>query len=280
MSREHKNSLPLLVLSQTSSMRFSVEILDHIFSFLVSHRSTLFGCSNDPVLSPIIERQLFYHTTVGFATGMLDCTFEPSRLSKIVSKSPRILTYVRILEIKVETDRSGYQDLGIQKQQDDFAETLLLFPLLECIILTTPKSRMWEWPDVFRAALEERLSLPTVKDVHFVGNQDVPFSLIGNCKNIENLLLEGTFEALDGDEDEESDSETLAPVSGPLQLKSLTLFSHSLPAEALHIKKLQSLKYAEAAVGDLSKLLGVCSGTLKELDIDLTYSQCKAHVFF
>lgn len=286
----------LLFLSQTSPMRFSVEILDHIFSFLVSHRSTLFACSNDPVLSQIIERQFFYHTTIGFATGRLDCTFEPDLLSAVVAESPRILTYVRILEIKVETDRSGYQDAVIQKQQDGFAKTLRLFPLLNRIILTTPKSRMWVWPDVFRAALKDCLSLATVTDVHFVGYQEVPFSLIGNCQNIESILLDGVFDAPynedededenenegedgeeDGEEDENKDPASV-PASRPLQVKSLTLFSGQVPAEADYIKKLQSLKCAQLAVGNLSRLLEVCSGTLKELDIDLTYSDCKAHV--
>ena len=250
-------------------MRFSVEVLDHIFSFLVSHHGTLLACSRDPVLSPIIERQLFYHTIVGFATGCLDCTFEPHRLSKMVSESPHIHNFVRILEIKVEPDQHGYQDLTIQEQLDDFAETLLLFPSLECIMLTTPKGRMWEWPDIFRAALEDRLGLPTVKEVHLVGSQEFPFSLIGNCKNIENLLLAGSFE-----EPEETDS-------APLQLKSLILsdISRSLSADDLHIKKLQSLKCAETSVDALSELLGVCSGTLKKLDIDLTYSQCKVPFF-
>ncbi len=36
-------------------MQLSVEILDHNFSFLVSHRKTLVACSEDPVLSPIAQ---------------------------------------------------------------------------------------------------------------------------------------------------------------------------------------------------------------------------------
>lgn len=251
-------------------MRLSVEILDHIFSFLVSHQDVLFACSKDPVLFPIIERQLYYHTTVHFASGWLDCNFEPDRLSNLVSENPRIVNYVRILQIQVELDHLGDQDAAIEKQLDDFAVTLRMFPLLECIILSTSKNRMWCWPDVFRAALEDRLSLPTVKEVHLIGNQDFPFSLIGNCKNIENLLLAGSFE-------EPADGVD----SAPLQLKSLTLsnISHSLTADDLHINKLQSLKCTESSVDDLPDLLGVCSKTLNKLDIDLTYSQCKAQVF-
>ena len=137
-------------------------------------------------------------------------------------------------------------------------------------MLTTSKGRMWYWPDIFRAALEDRLSLPTVKEVHLVGNQDFPFSLIGNCKNIESLLLVGSFEPADEED------------SAPLQLKSLTLsdISHSLAVDELHINKLQSLKCAESSVDNLSDFLGVCSETLNKLDIDLTYSKCKSQGFF
>jgi hypothetical protein len=74
------------------------------------------------------------------------------------------------------------------------------------------------------AALQDRLNLPTVKDVHLVGDQEFSFSSIGNCKNIENLLLSGSFE-----DAEEVDST-------PLQLKSLTLSHHSsLDLVNLHI---------------------------------------------
>ena len=276
-------------------MRFSVEILDHIFSFLVSHHDTLFACSMDPVLFPIIERQLFYHTVVGFAKGSI---FEPECLSKIVSDNPRILNFVRILEIKIEYK----QNLALQNKLDEFAETLLLFPLLKRIILTTPKQWMWNWPNVFRAALEDRLRLPTVKEVHLVGYQNLPFKLIGKCKNIENLLLEGLFEEPeeemdsfeDSDEEEadsseDSDEEETESFKQPkkeemdtIELKSLTLsdISHSLCANNLHINKLLSLKCGESSVDDLPALLGVCSQTLTKLDIDLTYTQCKVQVFF
>jgi hypothetical protein len=249
-------------------MRFSVEILDHIFSFLVPHQATLLACSKDPILFPIIERQVYHHTTVHFSTGWLDCNFEPDRLTKLVSEDPRILNYVRILQIKIELPHRGGNAQTIMEQLDKFADTLLLFPFLECIMLTTSKSHHWYWPDDFRAALEDRLKLPTVKEVHLIGYQDYPFSLIGNCKNIENLLLEGNFEPIDEEEEEDST---------PLQLKSLVLSGIPYPLEVveLHIKKLQSLKCSESCVDGLSGLLGKCSETLKNLDIDLTYSKCK-----
>ena len=251
-------------------MRLSVELLDHIFSFLVSDQRTIISCSKDPVLFPIIERQLYYHTIVRFAKGWREsgCGFEPECLSKLISEDPRILNYVRILQIQVDLDQMRNEDLAITAQLDEFAETLLMFPFLECIILTTSKRHVWSWPDVFRAALQDRLNLPTVKEVHIVGKQYSPFSLIGNCKNIENLLLSGSFTgAVEGDD------------ATPLQLKSLTLphISHSLvDSIKLHINHLQSLRCAQSSVDHLPELLGVCSKTLNRLDIDLTHSQCKA----
>src|SRR5258708_27702530 len=111
-------------------MRLSVELIDHIFSFLVSHQRTIAACSKDPVLFPIIERQLYYHTTVRFARGSResDCGFEPERLSKLVSEGPHILNYVRILQIQVDLDQMANEDLVIMAQLDEFAETLLMFP--------------------------------------------------------------------------------------------------------------------------------------------------------
>jgi len=227
------------------------------------------ACSADPVLGPIVERHRYHNTTLHFGDGWSDCDLIPDWLSQLVSENPRILNYVRVLDIQVQFDRTRKQEQVIKKQLDDFANTLLMFPLLECIMLTTPKNRIWHWPDVFRAALKDRLNLPTVKDVQFEGNQEFPFSLIGNCKNIENLILMGSFE-----DAEEVDST-------PLQLKSLALSHHSSPELVnLHIKQLQSLKCAESAVDDLSELLEVCFETLNKLDIDLTYSSCEAHVSF
>jgi len=40
-------------------MRFAVEILDLIFSFLSSDHRTLLACMKDPILSPIVKRHLY-----------------------------------------------------------------------------------------------------------------------------------------------------------------------------------------------------------------------------
>ena len=250
-------------------LSLAVEILDHIFSFLVSHKRTLRECSRDPVLSPIVERHLYHQVTVDFGDGVL---LERYRFSKLVSDNPRIPYYVKILQIQVYLDHSTEDDDILRKHLDDFAKTLLMFPVLECIILETSNKRLCSWPDLFRAALEDRLSLPTLKEVHIVGNQESPCSLIHNRKNIENLFLQiPSFR----DVDEHRSCDSTLP-----QLKSLTLLNSLLPSLKPHIKELRSLKCARSGVDNLPELLGVCSQTLNKLDIDLAYSCCKAQVFF
>ena len=260
-------------------MKVSVEILDFIFS-LLSHRMTLIACSKDPVLSQIVERHIYCYIHVYFDNldrweFLENDEFGPIRLSNFISKNPRILHYVRTLRIYVHLDHFCPDLDFMAKKLNQFAETLLMFPSLECIKLDIPKNRLFIWPDDFRAALEDRLKLPTLKEVHMEGNHDFPCSLINNHTNIENLLLSGSFQG------------AIRPLCGSNlpQLKSLTLLSgnlrySSLPSVKHHINELQSLTCASSAVSYLPELLGVCSQTLKKLDIDLLLSPCKMRVSF
>jgi hypothetical protein len=244
-------------------MRLSVEILDHIFSFLVPHRKTLIACSKDSLLSPIVERHLYYHVIVHFGkrSSDADYAFEPDDLSRLVCENPRILCYVRILEIQVEGSR----------HLDGFADTLPRFSVLECVVLTPTNHNNWcDWSYVFRAALEDRLSLPTVKEVHFRGFATIPISLFDNLKNVKNLSLSGSSDV----DRYRSSASTL------LQLESLRLSTQFNPQGSsllawikLHIKELRSLKCV-FYLGQLSELLGGCSGTLNNLDIDFEPSRC------
>ena len=257
-------------------MRLSVEILDHIFSFLVSHQETLIACSKDSLLSPIVERHLYYKVIVHIGRGQFNSNyvnaFKPNLLSKIVSENPRILRYVRILEIHVEFRSS--QSEAHMEVLDEFAKTLLMFPVLECIMLTSPPFLQdWHWPNVFRGALEDRLNLRTLKELHLTGSKDLPFTVLENCKNIEDLSLLGTFEA-----------EGLVGVSTLPHLKSLNLSTRFISSSLLtwlklHITELQSLKSASASMYELPELFGECSGTLNKLEVDLTDTDCKSRVF-
>jgi hypothetical protein len=85
--------------SSSSIMRLSVEILDYIFSFLVDEYSTLSSCSDDPVLSPIVERYVYRKIVVRFIdfTPHLAMFFTPDRLFKLLSENPRVRNHVRSL---------------------------------------------------------------------------------------------------------------------------------------------------------------------------------------
>src|SRR5260221_4092495 len=149
-------------------MQLPEDILDHIFSYLVSHRETLVACSKDPYLSSIVKRYLYYHLVVNIGNCHRKTTsnyaLKPDHLAQLVSESPRILYDVRILDIQLEIDPRNYKYwmLGgspVIKHLDEFANLLLMFPVLECIMLTSSEEFPWDWPDAFRTALEDRLHL-------------------------------------------------------------------------------------------------------------------------
>jgi hypothetical protein len=252
-------------------MHLSLEILDHIFSFLVSHRETLIACSNDPVLSPIIERHLYYHMVVKVGHGETDHAYESNQLSQLISENPRILYHVRILQLHVHDFWWWNQNWSFKDFLDEFAPTLLMFPVLECVMLTLSDARSdtWSWSNAFRTALEDRLKLSTFKEIHLTGSKGFPFSILDHCKNIENLTLSGSFIA----EGQYCDQDLP-------RLKSLSLLTHFISSSLfawvkLHINGLQSLTCGLSSMALLPKILGVCSGTLKNLEVDLTLSPCK-----
>jgi hypothetical protein len=146
------------------------------------------------------------------------------------------------------------------------------------VLNPTYENNWCDWSDVFRAALEDRLSLATVKEVHIQGFAIIPISLLDSLKNVKNLSFPGS---------------SVVPVdrfhaSAPMlpQLESLRLstrFSFPgtrslLPWIKLHIKELRSLK-CKFYMGQLSELLRVCSGTLNTLDVDFEHSQCMVQLF-
>jgi len=253
-------------------MKLSVEILDHIFSFLVSHRDTLIACSADPTLSPIVERHLYHHIIVHVGHGKSNS----NRLSKLVSENTRILHYVKILEIHFEISSLSPRrvERAVVERLDELANTLLAFPVLECIMLSASKEQFY-WSAAFRAALKDRLNLPTVKKVHLVGEKGFPISLLDNCKNIENLSLTGSFEA------EGRTCDSTLP-----QLKALTMTSSYVISSSLlawikpRINEVRSLKFALSSVLTLSELLGVCAPTLSKLDVDLSETPYYSHHTF
>ena len=247
-------------------MQLPFDIVDYIFSLLVSDRKTLIACSKDPVLFPFVERHIHDHIIVQFGIktttdtdDALRLAFGPENLVKLVSENPHIVYYVRILQIQVD---SGHPD----EMDDSFANTLLKFPGLECIMLAASKARGWDVLDSFRAALEDRLNLPTVKEVHLRGDR-TPLSLLNNSKNITNLSLSGF-----------SIENQLCASTLP-QLHSLRLLTRDVSPLLLawikcHIQELRSFKCALRNGQDILGLLELCSGTLEKLDLSVGYLRC------
>jgi len=223
------------------------------------------------VLSQIVGRHLYHSITVSFRTS--DADYEsPARLTRSISENPRILFYVRVLRIRViKHKKYDNSDVDIKQGLNQFAKTLRMFRALECIKLTT--SQKFNWPDVFRAALEDRLGLPGLKKLHIEGNQNCPCSFIDNHENIEDLLLSPALHL---------GTKRRRCVSTLPQLKSLTLltwpYNCSTASITPHIKELRWLKCGSSAVGHLPEFLKVCSQTLNKLDIDLRCLKCKIQV--
>ena len=247
-------------------MRLPVEILNRIFSFLVSDLSTLTTCSKDPLLFPIVERHLYYHVHVHF-DGRTDNlgTFGPDDLSNRISENPRIVHYVRILHLE-------FNSISTQtKVLLEFATTLRMFSLLESIWLTGTDV-FFQFPDAFRAAFEDRLGQPTIKELRLDGRTTIPVSWLNRVKNLEDLFLSGSFDVTG------RSSSTLP------QLKSLSmnLTSNSFPAGFawidLHTNTVQSLRLSN--LGPLFQLRCLQAQTLNILDICLHKSQCKSPDLF
>ena len=252
-------------------IQLSFDILDYIFSFLVSDRGTLVACSKDPVLSPLVERHVYYHVIVdvGVRTNS-SYAFKPNHLSKLVSHNPHIVSYVRILQIDVQFSSKF---AGID---DSFATTLLMFPALQCIKLSAQTTADWRLLDPFRAALEDRLNLPTVKELHITDY--IPRSLL-DTKNIKNL----SFSILGFVTSFPIQDQLCA--STPPQLHSLNVRAPSRYAVfpswlKLRCKELRSFECTLEDWEGILGILGVCSGTLNNLDLVLGYSPCMIFKFF
>jgi len=252
-----------------------LEILDHIFSFLVPHRETLIACSKDPVLSPIVEKYLYHHLIINIGDQKTPPhSLTPDQLSKLVLENPRILYHVRILQIQFGIEHLWAEgtEAVMAQHLDEFANLLLMFPVLECIMLISLNDSRWDLPDAFRAALEDRLNLPTITEAHIEDVKGFSLSLFDNCASLKKLTLVGSFRRCD-------------TTSAQPQLQSLTvdIGLASMPPLymawiKLHIKELQSLKCEIASVRQerpLPEFLGVCSQTLTKLDIFISeFSEC------
>jgi len=131
-------------------MKLSAELVDLIFSFLVSHQKALLACSKIPELSQIVETPLSHHRPECLLPwpGSDTDPSSPNRISKFISENPHIPHYVRVLQIRVLFEHLNINNLDIMQDLENFAKTLLLSPVLECIKLT-PNKCLCGWPGVF-----------------------------------------------------------------------------------------------------------------------------------
>jgi len=239
-------------------MNLPFDILDHIFSFLITHPASLVACSEaHPVFSRMVEKYQYYCLTI-------DLESTCGHLTKLLSDKPRIRNYVRVLRIE-----PVYRYISITTTQfERVAAILPLFSALECIVLSIACMMTWEsdLPQVFRKALEGCLCLPTLRELHIDHYfNDFPVSMLDSHANIDCFSLCGTPKV-----------SKVADTTYP-QLKSLSITGFyenenhiSFGAWAKpRITRLQSLKYDYSSDHTLLELLEICSDTLSTLDITL-----------
>ena len=238
-----------------------LELLDHIFGFLITDPASLIACSEaHPLFSQMVEKYQYHKLTINPSTCDL--------LIKLLSEKPRIANYVRVLRIESELN-SAYPLFWTTTYFERIAVILPVFPVLERIVLSY-HDRMITWerdlPQVFRRAMEDCLRLPTLRGLHIDSYiDDFPVSILDGHANIDCFSLCGVpkiSEVVD----------TTYP-----QLKSLSITGFYSQHDHIsfgawvksRISRLQSLKYDYSSDGTLLELLELCSDTLTTLDLTL-----------
>src|SRR5258707_7520491 len=113
-------------------MNLPFDILDYILSFLKPHPTSLIAFSNaHPDFSRIAERHRFYSIIIHTGLSEFTHSFEPSSFIKLVSETPQIVNYARVLIIEFRDNLLDQMPLYLEV----IASILPMFPLLECIRL-------------------------------------------------------------------------------------------------------------------------------------------------
>ena len=121
-------------------MELPVELLDKIFSFLTYYPRSLRACSDaHPIFTQIVQKYLYYHCNITpFTLTQSDddggYSQVPSRISKLLSETPQIVDYIRILEVSVERYRLA--KYGV-------TPIFLKFCALQCIKLPRASTSLW-----------------------------------------------------------------------------------------------------------------------------------------
>ena len=151
-------------------MRLSIELLDHILSFLQSDVSLKACCESHPLLSRLAERHLFAHVCIDDCVGGL--TSRTSEFIRIIDRHPHIATYVRSIEISL-----------LIYYFEELPSILPMMTLLKKVKLHG--GRRWEWvPDHFRQAFLDCIHSSSLEDVSISGLPDFPLSALDNVKRL------------------------------------------------------------------------------------------------
>ena len=247
-----------------------LEVLDHIFGFLLTDPASLVACSEaHPPFAQIVEKYQYHKLTIS-----LEST---SFYTKLLSDKPQIANYVRVLRIEGEPEHPV-----ISMSKACFERMAAILPLFPVLVKIVFYSSLIVWgrglPQVFRRAIEDCLRLPTMRELRIDGYcRDFPISMLDGLANIDCFSLVGFPEIYE-------DADTTYP-----QLKSLSItgfysrhdhISFGAWAKS-HISRLQSLKYDYSSDGTLLELLKICSDTLTTLDLTLggdVDGQCESSV--
>jgi len=240
------------------------DILDHIFGLLRSDPESLIACSMaHPDFTPITERHQYYHTIVHAGATSFSDSFKPARLIELISASPQIVNYVRVLQIEF-TNISGCPPYNLRAPLlEDIACLLPRFPVIECLMLSSeqPFLRWQDLPNNLRTAVEDCLHLPTLQELH-VGQLNLPLSILDKNANINLLSIFGNPQI------------TEYPDATYPQLKTLSVhgidYSFIRPLVTWanqRIGNLQSLEIDCAQSEKTLAFLEACSDTLENLHV-------------
>lgn len=250
-------------------MDLSVEVIDHIFSFLKSSARSLLACSNaHPILAQIVERHLYHHviitTTSHQSNGLGGYNLKTPHLIKLLFRKPKIVDSVRILEFSFQSDD------GSCLQVEYIAPILSKFHALRCIKLTANiDTNFLRMPISFRAALEDCLRLPALQEAHFVKLQ-LPISESA-LPNITHLSFTGL-----GSLQPSGCTDSPFP-----QLESLSVSTIYPPLGWVKHLELQSLTCHYSNEKIVEKWLRICPNTLTTLDFCMgIYSICGLPLHF
>ena len=155
-------------------MRLSIEVVDHILSFLQSDPVSLKACyESHPLLSQLAQRHRFTHVVLNNDLFPPEFAFRPSDFSKVIHRHPHIATYVRSIELEVAIYPS------------ELSSILPMVTLLKKVKLCGKLDPCWdEIPEHFCQAFLDCVHLPSMEDVSILQVSRFPLSALNNVKRL------------------------------------------------------------------------------------------------